>query len=267
MDYLSQLQRLIQRYQPNENLQVLAAEVTRCSQELATGGLLSRPLPWLQLQTDDWWAMTQTGTQRGYDTDQIQHDFQTLQYLFQNLRRYLQYHEGQWTMISQQTVHIWTHYYPFKRYLEIMAGNGRLAGALAARGQQVIATDSFGWRSKNLTGQTLQFPVQPLSALSAIKRFAHAVDVVLLAWSPNDDPIDWLVWHALQQMEQPPDLLVLGERFGVTNSDVFWRKVRPSFSIRVQLINRYLPRTSDGVHEQLYLYRPQQNLTSSEGIK
>lgn len=267
MDYLPQLQRLIRRYLPNENLRIMAAEVTRCCQELASGGLLFRPLPWLQLRENDWWAMNQTGIQRGYTAEQIQHDFQTLQYLFQNLRRYLQYHEGQWTLISQQALHIWTHYYSSLRYLEIMAGNGRLAQALAARGQSVIATDSFAWRTENLTGQRLQFPVQPLSALSAVKRFGAAVDVILLSWSPNDDPIDWLVWEAIQHLEQPPNLLVIGERFGVTNSGVFWREARPSFSTRVQLINRYLPKTSDGVYEQLYLYRPKQYLNSSEGIR
>lgn len=255
MDYLKQLQQVSQPYQANINLQLQLAEIQRCCQELAAGHLLSRPLPPLQLTEDDWWAWLQIGQQQQIPASQVQRDYQQLQHLLRNFRKYLQYHYGQWTLISQQALQVWTKYWPFRRYLELMAGDGRLARGLAARGQAVIATDNLAWQSENETGRQRYFPVQKLGAEAAVQKFGSQVDAIILAWSPNNDPLDWVLWQQITHLPNRPDLIVIGEKFGVTNSELFWRTVPAQFSAPMTKLQRFLPATSDGVQESVYLYR------------
>ncbi|WP_261805588.1 hypothetical protein [Lapidilactobacillus luobeiensis] len=256
MDYLENVTKLAQRYAAVLSIQLQLAEIQRCCQELEKGRLLSRPLPPLQLTDDDWWQMVASAEGSGRDSVACQRDFLTLDHLLHNFRKYLQYHFGQWTLISEQALAIWTHLLPGRRYLELMAGNGRLARSLAGLGQSVIATDSFAWRTENKTGRQTYYPVEALAAPAALHKYATQVDIVVLSWSPNNDPLDWLLFQQLQQLpaSQRPDLLVIGEPFGVTNSLTFWQFARRRFSAPAQLISRYLPMTSDGVHEQVLLF-------------
>ncbi|WP_125766412.1 hypothetical protein [Lapidilactobacillus wuchangensis] len=255
MDYLKQLQQVSQPYQEIINLQIQLAEIQRCCQELAAGQLLSRPLPLLQLTEDDWWAFLTIADRQGIAPAQAQRDYRQLQHLLRNFRKYLQYHDGQWTLISQQALRVWTKYWPFRRYLELMAGDGRLARGLAARGQAVIATDSLAWQSENETGRQQFFPVRQLGAREAVQKIGPQVDAIILAWSPNNDPLDWFLWQQIAQLPNHPDLIVIGEKFGVTNSELFWRTVPAQFAAPLVKLRRFLPATIDGVQESVYLYR------------
>lgn len=254
MDYLLKLQQLAHPYQDNFDVQVRLDEIQRCVTEIKRGQLLSRPLPILVLAQNCWLDFLDTGLQQQRPTDQIEQDFQTLNYLFGNFRKYLQYHFGQWTLISQQALSIWTKYWPHRQYLEIMAGNGVLARGLAEHGQSVIATDSFAWQGENKTGRQLHYPVQDADALTAIAQYGQQVDAVILSWSPDRDPIDILIAQQIRQLPNHPDLIVIGEKFGVTNSQRFWQTQPIAFSPQVQLINRYLPQ-HDLVKEQVFLIR------------
>ncbi|WP_461218308.1 SAM-dependent methyltransferase [Lapidilactobacillus salsurivasis] len=256
MDYLKNIDHLARRYATIIDIQLQVAEIRRCCAELQSGQLLSRPLPPLRLTESIWWQMVTVAENQSLSLTVAQHDFQQLDHLLHHFRKYLQYHFGQWTLISQQALTIWTRQWPWRRYLEVMAGDGRLAAALAARGQQVIATDSFSWQGENLTGRQTFYPVQRLTATAAVAQYAQQVDAVILSWSPNNDPTDLLLWQQLQQLPaaRRPQLLVLGEVFGVTNSLLFWQQVPHHFSAPAQLISRYLPATSDGLREQLRVY-------------
>ncbi|WP_125604508.1 hypothetical protein [Lapidilactobacillus bayanensis] len=254
MDYLLKLQQLARPYQTDFDVQVRLAEIKRCVQEIGQGQLLSRPLPILQLEQNCWLDFLAVGLQQSIPAEQIEQDFQTLNYLFGNFRKYLQYHFGQWTLISQQALTIWTKYWPQKSYLEVMAGNGVLARGLVAHGQTVIATDSFAWQAENKTGRELHYPVQDADALTAIAKYGRQVDAVLLSWSPDHDPIDVLIAQQIRQLPNHPDLIVIGEKFGVTNSQLFWQTQAVAFSPQVRLINRYLPQ-HDLVKEQVFLIR------------
>lgn len=255
MDYLKQLRQASQPYQTNISLQTQLAEIQRACHELAAGQLLSRPLPPLQLTDDDWWEFLRLGAQHQICPEQIQRDYQQCQHLLRNCRKYLQYHYGQWTLISQQALRVWTKHWPFRRYLELMAGDGRLARGLTARGQAVIATDSLTWQQENQTGRQLFFPVQKLTAQEAVQQIGPQVDAIILAWSPNNDPIDWVLRQQIAALPNQPDLIVIGEKFGVTNSELFWRTEPAQFSAQMLQLRRYLPATSDGVQEAIYLYR------------
>ena len=254
MDYLLKLKQLAEPYRSNFDVEVRLLEIKRCVAEISQGQLLSRPLPILTLAEDCWLDFLTIGIKQQLPTVQIEQDFRDLNHLFANFRKYLQYHFGQWTLISQQALSIWTKYWPHRHYLELMAGNGVLAKGLTAHGQKVIATDSFAWQGENNTGRQLHFPVQDADALTAIKKFGPQVDAIILSWSPDRDPIDVVIAQQIRQLPQHPDLIVIGEKFGVTNSELFWHTQPIAFSPQVQLINRYLPQ-HDLVKEQVFLIR------------
>lgn len=255
MDYLTQLHAVSAPYLALPNVQLQLAEITRCRHELDQGQLLSRPLPPLGLTESDWWDFVRLDEARQVALTTSHRRYQQLQNLLVNFRKYLQYHTGQWTLLSQQALRVWTKYWPFRRYLELMAGDGRLARALTSRGQAVIATDNLAWRQENVTGRQLFYPVQAADAQTAVARYGQQVDVILLSWSPNRDPLDWVLRQQIAALPNRPDLLVIGEPFGVTNSELFWRTQQPNFSAPLNILRRYLPPTSDGVHEGIYLYR------------
>lgn len=254
MDYLSRLHQLCQPYTEALNLQLQLTEVDRCVAEIQAGQLLSRPFPLLGLNDDDWLTFLEIASAQPHLQLRVNSDYRVIDQLLHNFRKFLQYHFGQWTLISQQAVAMWTKFWPFRRYLELMAGNGLLAKALQGRGQSVIATDSFAWQGENQTGRQLFFPVQNYSATAAITKFGEQVDTIILSWSPDRDPLDWCLLQRIRQLPNHPDLLVIGEKFGVTNSELFWRTQPTNFSAQIQLTNRYLPRR-DLVAEQLFLFR------------
>lgn len=253
MDYLTRLSELTQPYAAVLNLQLQLDEVHRCLDEIGNEQLLSRPFPRLGLTQDDWWLFIETASQQRSQR-QIDADFAAIDHLLRNFRKFLQYRFGQWTLISQQALDIWAKYWPSRRYLELMAGNGALSKALHQRGQAVIATDSFSWQSENVTGRHLVYPVENFTASAAVAKYGQQVDAIILSWSPDCDPLDWALLNQIRQLTPQPDLLVIGEKFGVTNSELFWRTQVPRFSPQVQLINRYLPQ-HDQIAERLFLFR------------
>lgn len=254
MDYLLKLQQVAQPYQEDFDVEIRLDEVRRCVAEISSGRLLSRPLAILRLSDHCWLDFLATGLKQQLSTVRIEQDFQILNHLFANFRKYLQYHFGQWTLISQQALSIWTKFWPQRRYLEVMAGNGVLARGLAAHGQEVLATDSFAWQAENKTGRQLHYPVQNIEALTAIRNYGTQVDAIVLSWSPDRDPIDVLIAQQIRQLPNYPDLIVIGEKFGVTNSLLFWQTQPIAFSAQVQMINRYLPQ-HDLIKEQVFLIR------------
>lgn len=92
-----------------------------------------------------------------------------------------------------------------RKVLEIFAGNGYLAGYLAARGIDVTATTIFS--SHDAHGKGLYYPVQSLSASDAVREFGASHDVLLVCW-PTATPA--VLSAALQWGAEKP-IVFIGE--------------------------------------------------------
>ncbi|UQS83554.1 hypothetical protein [Bombilactobacillus thymidiniphilus] len=171
-----------------------------------------------------------------------------------DFRQLIQQQLGIWSLLNQPMMDQWVQQFPQQAYLEIMAGNGMLSQSLVAQGQKVIATDDFTWSTTSLTGQKTWLPVKRYDALAAVRRFFAEVDVILLSWSPDHEQIDWQVLQYLRSLANPPELWVLGEYRGITNSSQFWQQAHLCFDSRIARINKYYP-TIDLVKDHLFVVR------------
>lgn len=66
------------------------------------------------------------------------------------------------------------------RVLEVFAGNGLLASRLAARGVGITATSLLSGHDGHERG--LRHPVIEMDAVSAVREFGEAADVLLMSW-------------------------------------------------------------------------------------
>lgn len=179
-------------------------------------------------------------------------ELMALNHMFGNFRWYIAYHYGIWAYVTQELITTWVQLYPNLRYLELAAGNGLLSYGLRQAGQQVISTDSLTWIDENGTGETPWTPVERASASAALWEYGDQVDAVILSWSPDKDPNDA---HLLETMRQRfPKLLFfcIGDRYGITDSQTFWRKARIVPDRRLLKLNQAF-RQFDAVGDRIYL--------------
>lgn len=111
-----------------------------------------------------------------------------------------------------------------RRVLEIMSGNGVISSQLRLFGNNVIATDNFDWHGQDIQHPDLWTEVICLDALEAIKAMSY--DVVILIWAPDTDETDWQVLQGLRAQHFNGDFIVIGEKNGATNSQLFWQNAK-----------------------------------------
>lgn len=92
-----------------------------------------------------------------------------------------------------------------RKVLEIFAGNGRLAGELAARGIDVTATTLFSSHDRHEYG--LYYPVSNTDACSAVRQFGTEHDVLLICWPTTT----YDVLRAVALWGEEKDIVYIGE--------------------------------------------------------
>ncbi|MFD1432891.1 SAM-dependent methyltransferase [Lacticaseibacillus yichunensis] len=175
-------------------------------------------------------------------------------HLLRNFRRACAFEFGMWAFVHEDMFAQWQALFGPLRYLELAAGNGYVSAGLAAQGNRVIATDSFAWKQASETGRTPLLPVEALPAAAALHRYGDQVDAVVMAWSPDRDPNDVHVLQVLRTYFPHLKFFVIGERFGATDSRLFWQLAKFVPDKRLLALNRALGRF-DAVNERLYLMR------------
>ena len=158
-----------------------------------------------------------------------------------NFRDFIQKDLGIWTLLNAPMMQRWTALFPHLKYLELMAGNGILAHSLQQRGQRVRATDNLSWATTSATGNKPWTTIEKSDALSALLAYYRYVDVVLLSWSPDRDPIDYQILTTIRQLTPRPQFWIIGEYQGATNSLEFWQEARLIYDSRLAQINRLFP--------------------------
>nr|WP_179395770.1 SAM-dependent methyltransferase [Lacticaseibacillus absianus] len=174
--------------------------------------------------------------------------------LARNFRQYIAYHYGMWAFVSQTLAETWQATYGPQRYLEVAAGNGYLSAGLQAAGSEVITTDPLSWVGTNATGRAPLVPVQRAGATAALWRYGHAVDAVVMAWSPDQEWNDAAFLHTLRAAFPQLQLFVIGERHGATNSRLFWQQARFVPDRRLLTLNRAFPQF-DAINDRIYRMR------------
>ncbi|KRO18201.1 hypothetical protein [Lacticaseibacillus saniviri] len=240
MDYWKTLVPLAQKYAGWESVTEQLAAMTAVKTALAHNQLPKKGLPRLGLSSD---TLMMASDLR--EAKQLDH-------LLRQFRFFIAYHYGMWAFVHQQLFATWQDQFGPLRYLEVAAGNGYISAGLQQAGNRVIATDAHTWLNENQTGHHPMLPVQSLGASAALLRYGHQVDAVVMAWSPDKDPNDM---HFLRLLRREyPHLLffVIGERFGATNSRLFWQSAQFVADRRLLPLNRDFKRF-DAVNERIYL--------------
>lgn len=108
-----------------------------------------------------------------------------------------------------------------KRVLEVFAGNGLLAGLLAAEGVQIKSTSHHSGSDGHHHG--FYYPVENLSAVEAVSRYGDSHDVLLMSWPTVTEA----AYKAAALMNKP--IVVIGEvtnyarnELGGCATDFFW---------------------------------------------
>lgn len=229
---------------PVPSLQAQVAAMTAWQAALARRELPAQPLPRLGITPADYLAGRLAGA-----TDA---SLRRLDALLRNFRQYIAYHYGMWSFVSQALAKRWTTAFGPQRYLEVAAGNGYLSAALHAAGNAVITTDPQSWVGENVTGRTPLVPVTRAGATAALWRYGAQVDAVVMAWSPDHEPNDAHFLQVMRAAFPQLQLFVIGERFGATNSRLFWQLARFVPDRRLLAVNQALPRF-DAINERVYL--------------
>lgn len=175
-----------------------------------------------------------------------------LDHMLGNFRWYVAYHYGVWAYITEELIAKWVALYPNRRYLEVAAGNGLLSYGLRAAGQQVICTDALTWVDENGTGKTPWTQVTASTATSALWTYGDQVDAVIMAWSPDRDLSDAHLLNTMRTHFPHLELFVIGDRFGITNSNLFWREARLVPDKKLLQLNQAF-RKFDAVGDHIYL--------------
>lgn len=167
-------------------------------------------------------------------------------------RTYLQTRFGYWATITQDFAAAIKAEFPNETFLELMAGNGYLSKGLRDVGVETYCTDDLSWSKYNQTGNLKMTEIESLDALSALEKYGHKVDNVIVAWSPDREDIDYQVLQKMRQLDA--SFLVIGEKNGATDSKEFWDEANLIDDPRIEKINQVYSRY-DLVHDQLYLVK------------
>lgn len=168
-----------------------------------------------------------------------------------DFRDYLSTTYGMWAYTNAVFLQDLSMYLAGAPVLEIMAGNGYISAGLRNRDatQTIYATDDTSWLDENATGKHPVTAIEALDALAAIDKYGSRVKYVIMSWSPDGIDIDWQVYQKLQIKHPNVKLLVIGEKYGATNSKIFWDQA--NLELVPQLNAHY--QTFDLINEQVFI--------------
>ena len=186
------------------------------------------------------------------DFESLLKNLETFDHDLGEFRTQLQNEFGYWATITRDFVQQLINEFPEQNFLELMAGNGYWSKGLRDLGVETYCTDDLSWASHNQTGKDLLTDVESLDALQALDKYSSKVNNVILAWSPDREDIDLKVLNKIRQLDV--NFLVIGEKYGATDSKEFWDSAKLVDDPRIERINQNYSRY-DLVHDQLYLVK------------
>jgi hypothetical protein len=126
---------------------------------------------------------------------------------------------GMWAIVYSGWTDLLAEWIGKRKVLEIMAGYGWLARALADAGVDIIATDDASWNDRHEKIDKSLYPIERIDACDAVEKYEREVELLLCSWPPYLD--DRILYAA--DMWQGRDFIYIGEDSGGCNaSELFF---------------------------------------------
>jgi hypothetical protein len=157
-------------------------------------------------------------------------------------------HNGMWAIVDRVWTKALAEWTGRHKALEIMAGVGWLAKALAENGVDIVATDVDS-TNKGQHKRAPVFPVQQMEAMEAIKAHPEA-EVLLVSWPPCGDAA---VVKACEVWGDSRPIVYIGEADGGCNApEAFWQHFVGEQRRDIPLLS--WPGIHDGVYVGFWKY-------------
>lgn len=236
IDYLSELLPYLDRYQNIPTIKHLIEQAVATINDLNNGRLPS-VLPTMEIP-ESVVAELEQYVLKTYPNDATKGNalWQTLtepledvDFMLRHLRDALIEYFSMYAYVSNAFIQDLSAYTNGLPVLEIMAGHGYISAGLraVAPAQTIIATDNEDWRTQpDPTTAKPVTDVENLDAIAALDSYGENVATVIMSWAPDTTDADWQVLQYIRDNRYrfDFDLLVIGEKDGATDSDVFWQE-------------------------------------------
>ena len=236
IDYLSELLPYLDRYQNIPTIKHLIEQAVATINDL-NNGILPSTLPTMEIP-ESVVAELEQYVLKAYPNDATKGNalWQTLtepladvDFMLRHLRDALIEYFSMYAYVSNAFIQELSAYTNGLPVLEIMAGHGYISAGLraVAPAQTIIATDNEDWRTQpDPTTAKPVTDVENLDAIAALDSYGENVATVIMSWAPDTTDADWQVLQYIRDNRYrfDFDLLVIGEKDGATDSDVFWQE-------------------------------------------
>ena len=179
-----------------------------------------------------------------------------IDFLLRHLRDALIEYFSMYGFVSSDFVRDLSAYTDGQPVLELMAGHGYISAGLKAiaPAQKIIATDNEDWRTQpDPTSAKPVTDVDNMDAIAALDMYGENVSTVIMSWAPDTTDADWQVLQYIRdnQYRFDFDFIVIGEKDGATDSDVFWHEAELE---EVPALNAH-HQSFDLIDERVYLVK------------
>lgn len=179
-----------------------------------------------------------------------------IDFLLRHLRDALIEYFSMYGFVSNDFVRDLSAYTDGQPVLELMAGHGYISAGLKAIApeQKIIATDNEDWRTQpDPTSAKPVTDVENMDAIAALDMYGENVSTVIMSWAPDTTDADWQVLQYIRdnQYRFDFDFIVIGEKDGATDSDVFWHEAEVE---EVPALNAH-HHSFDLIDERVYLVK------------
>lgn len=179
-----------------------------------------------------------------------------IDFLLRHLRDALIEYFSMYGFVSSDFVRDLSAYTDGQPVLELMAGHGYISAGLKAIApeQKIIATDNEDWRTQpDPTSAKPVTDVENMDAIAALDMYGENVSTVIMSWAPDTTAADWQVLQYIRdnQYRFDFDFIVIGEKDGATDSDVFWHEAELE---EVPALNAH-HQSFDLIDERVYLVK------------
>lgn len=179
-----------------------------------------------------------------------------IDFLLRHLRDALIEYFSMYGFVSSDFVRDLSVYTDGQPVLELMAGHGYISAGLKAiaPAQKIIATDNEDWRTQpDPTSAKPVTDVENMDAIAALDMYGENVSTVIMSWAPDTTDADWQVLQYIRdnQYRFDFDFIVIGEKDGATDSDVFWHEAELE---EVPALNAH-HQSFDLIDERVYLVK------------
>ncbi len=263
MDYLGELLPYLDRYQNIPTMANLMQQAIDTLEQL-NAGYLPAALPTMEIP-ESVIPELQNYVLAQYPDNadagnalwlELTEPLEDIDFLLRHLRDALIEYFSMYGFVSSDFVRDLSAYTDGQPVLELMAGHGYISAGLKAiaPAQNIIATDNEDWRTQpDPTSAKPVTDVENMDAIAALDMYGENVSTVIMSWAPDTTDADWQVLQYIRdnQYRFDFDFIVIGEKDGATDSDVFWHEAELE---EVPALNAH-HQSFDLIDERVYLVK------------